>query len=368
MSENIINASAMEILNRMALTPSGEDDRHLYPDSRQKTLQMKGLLEKAWACAEDREDPAFKDKFERLDGMVRWSLARHRTWSWPVLAGVLLFAALLLWGGLSNNDSIKIAKENIKTVEEWEPRDTTITWETCAYPSSDAESMAQWRRRMENANLYKKYHLGEARRRYLQNSETVESYRQKAEAETDQEKKSAYLRQVDYWTKTLDKYKGDFDELAPLDFKATQEYAAKQAKSSLSCIRSDRTVFLTIFLLVMILCALYIWTGNPHGYDITKSSTLHNILGWIRKVGLWFAGAAFGTGFASKLFADDIIWRYEDGHREREADVAGTAGNAVWKIILMVVGVIAFVAVSGIVMFIETAFALPTKLREAKDK
>ena len=377
MENNTINQKAIDLLDQAAFTSSAIKDKerrdrsvkdeHLYPVTKQETLQMQALLAQAWDAADDREEAEFKDKYERLSEVVDWSLSRHKTWKWPVIAGALLFAALLLWVGVSNKDAIKTGKENVKIIKAWEPCDTVITWESCAYPASDAESMAAWKRRTENANLYKSYYLGEAKRRYLQNQESVASFRQKAEAETDQEKKEGYLKQANYWEKTLDEYKAEFDALAPLEFKDMKKEALKRTRDNLSSLRSDRNFFLINFLLVLILCGLYIWTGNPYGYDISKERTRHKVLGWIRKVGFWFAGAAFGTGLAARLFADDIVWKYSDGHTERESDVAGTAGNVVWKIILMVIGVIVFVAVAGIVMLLETAFGIPVKLRERKE-
>ena len=63
-----------------------------------------------------------------------------------------------------------------------------------------------------------------------------------------------------------------------------------------------------MMLLVLALIGLYIWTGYPYGYELTRTRTRDKILSWIRKAGFWLAGICFGTGLAAKLFADDIIW------------------------------------------------------------
>ena len=375
---NTINEKAIELLDQAAFTSSAikEKERrsrsikneHLYPNTKEEALRMKDLLAQAWAAAEDREEEEFKDKYERLSEIVEWSLAKHRTWMWPLIAGALLFAGLLLWGGLSNKDGIKSAKEAIKTIKAWEPCDTVITWESCAYPASDAESMAAWRRHRESANLYKAYKLGEAKRRYLQNQETIASYNKKAETETDSEKKAGYLKQVKYYEESLVKYKAEFDNLAPQNFKDVQKTALDGAKSVLSSDRFMRNLCIFNFILVLILIGLYIWTGNPYGYEISKARTRNKILGWIRKIGFWFVGITLGAGIVQKLFADDIVWLYSDGHTETETDLAGTSMNIILKLGLIAVGLVAFIVLSGFLMLIETAFGIPVKLREIKEQ
>ena len=115
---------------------------------------------------------------------------------------------------------------------------------------------------------------------------------------------------------------------------------------------------------------LYIWTGNPYGYEITNSRVRNKILTWIRKIGFWLAGICFGTGLVAQLFADDnlVEYVYSSGRREvrREADVAGTAMNVMWKIFLLVAGVIIFIGISMFIMIMEGLFGLPAKLREIK--
>ena len=318
--------------------------------------------------AEDREEAEFKDKYERLSEIVEWSLTKHRTWQWPLIIGVLLFAALLFWAGSSNKDNIKNAKENIKIVKAWAPCDTVITWETCGIPATDKESYAEWEHRMENANLYKAYYLREWKRRYLQNQESAASYKQKAEAESDPEKKDGFLKQAKYWEESMVDYKTDFDGLAPQQFKEVQDRALKAVKSSLSTNRNARNFFIFNLILTLILIGLYIWTGNPYGYEISRARTRNKILGWIQKIGMWFVGATLGAGIAQQLFADDIVWKYSDGHTETESDVAGTAMNIIWKLGLIAVGLIAFIALSGLLMLIETAFAIPVKMRELKEE
>ena len=361
--DSIINQKAISILDQAG---ANIVDEYVNPTSEEEVLQMKNALAQAWEAAEDHDEPEFKEKYQRLTDVVNWSLSRHKTWKWPVIAGVALFAALLFWGGISNKDSIQLIKQNIKTVKAWEPCDTVIVWESCTYPASDAESIKEWENRLASANAWKAYYLREWKRRYDQDMESAAKYRQKAEAETDKEKKDSYTKEAKYWEDYSADYKDRFDELAPLKFEDVKKEALKGMKTALGNKRFSRVFFFFNFLLVLVLIGLYIWTGNPYGYEISKARTRHKILGWIRKGGFWLAGLCFGSGVAAQLFADDIVWKYSDGHTETESDVAGTAMNVMWKIILIVIGVVLFVAVSGIVMFFETAFALPGKIREVR--
>lgn len=375
---NTVNQKAIDLMDQAAFTSSAIKDKerqsgsikdeHLFPNTKEEALQMKALIAQAWDAAEDREEAEFKDKYERLSEIVEWSLTKHRTWQWPLIIGVLLFAALLFWAGSSNKDDIKNAKENIKIVKAWAPCDTVITWETCGIPATDKESYAEWEHRMENANLYKAYYLREWKRRYLQNQESAASYKQKAEAESDPEKKDGFLKQAKYWEESMVDYKTDFDGLAPQQFKEVQDRALKAVKNSLSTNRNARNFFIFNLILTLILIGLYIWTGNPYGYEISRARTRNKILGWIQKIGMWFVGATLGAGIAQQLFADDIVWKYSDGHTETESDVAGTAMNIIWKLGLIAVGLIAFIALSGLLMLIETAFAIPVKMRELKEE
>ena len=60
------------------------------------------------------------------------------------------------------------------------------------------------------------------------------------------------------------------------------------------------------------------------------------------------------------------MWKYSDGSTSRESDVAGTAMNVMWKIFLIVIGVVTFIGVAGLIMLLEVAFALPAKIEEDK--
>ena len=168
----------------------------------------------------------------------------------------------------------------------------------------------------------------------------------------------------------MEKTKARFDELAPMKFKDVQKAAVKDMKSSVSSSRAGSTRLLIFVILCGLLIGLYIWTGKPYGYELTRTRTRDKILSWVRKVGFGIAGALFGAGLAAKLFADDYIVKttYSDGSTSthRESDIGGTAINMIIKFGLMAVGVIIFVFISGLIMFIETWGGVKNKIAEYK--
>lgn len=353
--DNTLNQKAIELL--------GEHD---YPKSKEEALQLKALLAKALEAAEDPNEPVFKEKYDELNEIVNWSLTRHKTWKWPVIAGVALFAALLCYGFYSKLQDIKENKEKLQVVKAWtDTRDTTITWEECPetiniYDNNYYENAAHW----------KAYQLIRRKSSYTTHSNWAANYRAQADSASSKKSRKNLLENEKKYAKEAAENRKEFDELAPLKFDDVQKHAVKTIKSWASHSRSTAIFYTICILLVLILIGLYIWTGNPYGYDITKSRTRHKILDWISKWGLRLATLCLGTGIAAQLFADDKIveYVYNSGRREtrREADVAGTAMNVMWKIFLIVIGAILLVGVSGLVMLLETAFGLPTKLREVK--
>lgn len=371
MSTGTINQKAIDLLDQAAFTSSAVKDKertsgsvkdeHLYPKTREEALQMKDLLSQAWDAAEDREEAEFKEKYERLSEVVDWSLTRHKTWKWPVIAGAALFAALLFWGYTAQLKEVKGIKDEIKQVKAWEPvRDTTITWEECGTEYSGTDYY-------KDATTWKVNRLALLKSTYERYSETAAEYKAKADTASNRNDRKSYKEYEKKYSKDAAEKRKEFDELSDAKFKDVQKQATKSLKHYLSNGRGFANFILVVILLVVALIVLYIWTGNPYGYNITKSRTRHKILGWIQKVGFWFAGLCFGTGVAAQLFADDIIWKYSDGSTSREGDVAGTAMNVMWKIFLIVIGVATFIGVAGLIMLLEVAFGLPVKLAESKE-
>ena len=110
----------------------------------------------------------------------------------------------------------------------------------------------------------------------------------------------------------------------------------------------------------MILIPLYIITGYPHGYSITKHRRRSGCMNIFRKVGFGIASFCFGAGLAMSLLPDDIVkTTYSDGHTETHTE--GNAANLIilaMKFGLMIVGAFIFCFVASVIMTIETFYGL----------
>jgi len=369
--EKTINQEAIRLLDEAAFTSSLIKDKerkngvvanedHMYPITKEESEKMASLLQQASEVVEDPNDQEYIDKYAKIEGIVDFSLAKHRTWSWGIILGVVLFAALLFWGFSSNRKDVQATKAEIATIKDWAPADTVITWEgsktDIPYDAEAYKSPIKW----------KSYRLSNLKKWSMEKAASAETYAAKADTASTKESRKNYLEMSEKYAKESKENKEKFDELASADFKESKKIAIDTYKAYLKGDRAEANFFFVSMILIIALIALYIWTGNPYGYELTRTRTRDKILSWIRKVGFWLAATCFGTGLAAQLFADDIVWKYSDGHTERESDVAGTVVNVVWKIGLMIIGAVIFIGVSLFIMAFEAIGGIPEKMRELK--
>lgn len=370
MDTNTINQKALELLDQAMFTSSAIKDKerrsgevktdHIYPLTKEETEKIAALLNQAFEAADDTEDPEFRQKYDQLMEIVRWSNAKHRTWSWAIIAGVLIPAALFLWGVISQQKDIKENKAEMAVVKDWPKADTLITWET-AMENSPYNSDAY-----KSPNAWKAQRLGLLKKWNIERTSMAEEFVTMADTASSKDAKKQYKAAAKKHFKEADDFREQFDKLAAASFKDTQKIAVDTYKGFIRSNRSDANFFMFFFILLALLIALYVWTGNPYGYELSRTRVRDKVLSWIRKAGFWIAGTCFGAGLAAQLFAPDIIWKYSDGHTERETDVAGTAGNVIWKIALMFIGIVVFVGISLFIMCFEAFGGLPEKIRELK--
>jgi len=370
MSTSTINQEALGLLDQAMFTSSAIKDKerrsrevktdHIYPITKEETEKMSALLKQAFDAAEDPEEPEFREKYDQLMEMVNWSNAKHRTWSWGIIIGVLIPAALFLWGVISQQKDIKENKAEMAVVKDWPKADTLITWES-AIENSPFDKEAY-----KSPNAWKAQRLGLLKRWNLERASSAEESLAMADTASTKDAKKQYEASAKKYSKEADDFREQFDKLAAADFKDTRKIAVDTYKGFIRSNRSDANFFMFFFVLLALLIALYVWTGNPYGYELSRTRVRDKVLSWIRKAGFWIAGTCFGAGLAAQLFAPDIVWKYSDGHTERESDVAGTAGNVIWKIALMFIGIVVFVGISLFIMCFEAFGGLPEKIRELK--
>lgn len=375
MEENTINQKAKELLDEVAFTSSlvkkkeresgSVKEDHMYPASKQETDRMADLLQQAKAAADNPDEPAFSERYAQLDDIVQWSYGRYRTWQWSIVAGVVLFALLLLWGRSSKQKDTERLKGEVAQVEAWTPCDTVVTWDGIV-----GDGGVGYAERLFNANRYKAYRLASLKQHVLDFEKYSEDYRHRADTATDKKLKESLLKRVESNTHAAKRDHATFDSIAPMKYEQIKNLAIEDCQRAVDNSKSSAGTYLVFVILLAVLIALYIWTGYAYGYDLTRTRIRDKILNWVRKVGFWLAGIFFGTGLAMQLFAPDYIVKttYADGHTttHREGDVAGTAMNVMLKVVLMAVGACIFVGISLFIMLVETIGGVKAKIRDLK--
>lgn len=371
MEESTINQKAGQLLDEAAFTSSlvkkKERERgtvkedHMYPASKEETDRMANLLQQAKAAADDPNEPTFSEKYNQLNDIVQWSYGRYRTWQWSLIAGAILCTLLLLWARSSNKKDTERYKAELAQVEAWIPCDTTLVWEKI--PEGGGVDYSE---RLFNANKYKAYTLGHLKKSVLDNEKWAKDYLQRADTATTQERKESLQKSAKRDLDDAKKYRAKFDSIAPMKFEQIKSLAIDDCKGSVERSKSTSGTYLGFCIFLVILIALYIWTGYAYGYEMTRTRTRDKILGWVRKAGFWLAGIFFGAGLAMQLFAPDYIVKttYSNGSTSthRESDIGGTAINALFKIGLMAIGIFIFIFISLFIMLVETIGGLRSKI------
>ncbi|MBO7489014.1 MAG: hypothetical protein J6T88_01935 [Bacteroidales bacterium] len=362
MEENrTINQEAMRLLDEAAFTSSKVKKRerkdgvvseeNMYPASKAETDRMTELLHQAEQVADDVNEEEFRNKYDQLNDIVQWSNQRHRTWSWGLIVGALVCALILLIARNSDKKDAELRKANLAQVEAWTPCDTTITWENSAEKSNYDICRT-------NANNWKAYRLSEYKSRCIGNQKSIENYQKMADTASTQEKKESYLKQKAHYEEESVKNRARFDSVAAMKYEQVKQDALNYHQDRVDSANSSAGSKVGFIIFLLVLIALYIWTGYPYGYELTRTRTRDKILGWVRKISFWLAGVFFGTGLLMQLFAPDnlVEYVYSNGRREtrREADIAGTTTNVMIKFIFMAIGLFIFCFISILLMLIET--------------
>ena len=318
------------------------------PATKAETDKLENLLKQAREAADDPHEESFAHKHEDLTDVVSWSNERHKTWSWAIIGGALLGVLLLWWLTSSKNKDVEQEKQKLEKVEAWnQPCDTVITYESCGEMN--------WLGMYDSPNKYKAHQLARAKYRV----EGLKNDIAKADS------MEYYAAHKEEYEKSLKEWEPRFDEINNMSFEELKEAAVKDAKSDIKSVKSGANFVLALLIIVLILIPLYIWTGYPHGYEITASRTREKVLTWVRKIGFGLAGLFFGAGLVFKFFPDETPRQ----RRERSgfSNDTGTKGtNLLFKGLLMLAGAIILAFVSIFIMLVEVIAGLKSKIRTAK--
>ena len=363
MEEQILNNEALAYLDEAMFTSSliKKKDRkkgetswdNVYPRRKSETEKMAALLEKAEEVVEDSNDEEYRERYDRLKEIVEWSKKRHRTWMWSLILGALLGAGIFYYYHNDQKKDIARAKADREQVEQWkEDKVQQTTWKAC--PSEHAKDA--YTLRLSTAQKYKTYKLIDLKHSAENSEKTSKEWLQRADTAKLQENKEKYLHNAEVNKEHAQNYRAKFDSINAMNFAQIHAMAKEDLSGYVERQVSWGKTLQGYMIYLLILIPLYIITGYPHGYTITRHTRRTGCLNIFRKVGFAIASFCFGAGLAMSLLPDyQVKTYYSNGSTSTHTE--GNSLNFViiaLKIGLMIVGAFIFCFVASTVMTIET--------------
>jgi hypothetical protein len=334
-----------------------DDVEDIYPRTKEEALHMDEQLQHAMETAKEPNEENFAERYGMLREIVDWSLKRHSTWKWSLIAGALLGAGIFYYFKKDQEEDIRRAKIEREQVKEWHPIDVVQTpFDKCP----DEHANNAYSLRLSAADKYKMYKLIDLKSSVEYNQKSSKEYGLRADTAKLAENKEKYLNsQKSYAEKAVQK-RAEYDSINAMDFKQIHEMAQQDLARRVESEESHGNTLYAYMVYLLILIPLYIITGYPYGYSITRHRRRSGCMNIFRKVGFGIASFCFGTGLAMSLLPDDIVkTTYSDGHTETRND--SNPANLVilaLKFGLMIVGAFIFCFVASVIMTIETFYGL----------
>jgi len=365
--ENQVNEAAFECLDEAMFLSSLISDKerkqgrvkdwdNVYPTTREETERMEQLLQEAESVVENPRDPDYADRYEALSDVVEWSKSRHRSWHWQLIAGALLGAGIFYYFKNNQQDDIERAKANAAMVEKWDSTEVGLDIKQMSgeYYHSHYED------RLASARNYKMYELSLYKGYAESSQKNVKEAQAKADTASTQERKEAYLKQKEQSEKAMARWQAKYDSIAAMNFAQIKAYARDNLNRRVESEQGFGNGLRNFMIYLLILIPLYIISGYPRGYTMTRHRRMSGCLTSFRKIGFAIASFFFGTGLMMNLLPDDVVrYHYSDGHTETRTEA--NSGNFIilfLKFGLIIIGAFIFCFVSAFIMTIETFFGL----------
>ncbi len=329
---------------------------HVYPTTREETEQMEEWLKRAKASVQNPGDPNYIDRFNKLSEIVEWSKKRHRSWLWQLIAGALLGAGIFYYFENDQQDAIKRAQADVAAVEKWDSTEVGLH-----IKKIDAEyHHSHYGDHLQSAKNFKMYEMSYNQSQIDYSKKMSQEYKTKADTTTNEDNKETYLDYVEMYEKRVAEAGVMLDSLKDMNFAEVKAYALAKERHSLEKEQYHGDNLRNFMIYLLILIPLYIISGYPRGYTLTRHRRMSGCLTSFRKIGFGIAAFFFGTGLLMSLLPDDIVkYRYSDGHTETRRE--GNSSNLIilfLKITLIVIGAFIFCFVSAFIMTIETVLGL----------
>lgn len=323
--EKILNASALSYLDQL--------DSSRYPRTKSEADKMSEVLQQAYDAADNTKDEVFVERYQTLRGIADWSQKRHKSWQWTLVVAALVGAAVLYFFQYRQQSDILQARVDREQVAQWKTvKVNHIDFDVCpSEQSSDEYSM-----RLTSAERYKVYKLVDLKRRALADSAQYVALR------------------------------ATYDSINTMEFAQIHELALGDLDAHVDHQEWRGIMLYAYMIYLLVLIPLYIITGYPHGYTITRRSHRPGCLNIFRKVGTAVAMFCLGAGVASTLLPDYVGSNTTvDGkttkHRERGFF---SALLIIVRVVLIVVGAVLLCIVASVVMTIESIVGLVDMFRK----
>lgn len=369
MYNEMTNQRAWALLDEAMFTSSqikqsereaGETDwEKVYPTSLAETRKMEQLLDEAVEVSDDPNEPEFRERYNALQEVVTWSLERNRSWRWQIILGTIIAACIVYYFNTQDKERAQEAKAHVESVQQWTPQDTTLVYAKLPKSGYIDNYYA-------SANKYKLYQLAHYKSLIESAAANIDYYKQKADTCTDAKKKQALEKNMAACKENMAKDQEAYKRYEKMTYAELKEDALAQAKASVESRESSRRTTLAWLAFLIVVIPLYIITGYPRGYVLTRHQKQDKILSFVRKAGFTIAAFFFGAGVAMALLPDMVVERrYASGRTERTTE--GNMANIIVlgiKAALIVVGVVIFSFVSVLIISVETCSRLVDVIRD----
>ena len=339
----------------LAMRPLDEDQVAVAMTTPEVAMQVDALLDKAETVAEDPYEDEFWDRITTLRDAVSWTLKRHFTHSWALIAGVFISIAIMGYYAMEGKSELNKAENQLASVKKWEKCDTTLA----EYPQ-EVNSYQLYGTRLKDANSYKVYQLHNSYNHYLMAKGTAAEYAQRADTASTKDMQKNYLAQQEDYEKKAKDYFKEYEEWNAMSFRKVKSAAIDECKSEVKAAKASSRLLSFIFFLTLIMVPLYIIGSYQFGYVQVKYEKEAAFLEKIRVWGYSIAGALFGAGLMMNFLPDYIVttrWSNGSVTKERESNPANII-ILVMKLMLVVAAVIVLCFVSFFLMAYSTVTGL----------
>ena len=365
--ERMLNEEALDLLDEAMFTSSLISDKErkkgrvndwesVFPVSKEETERMEQLLDKAEEVAEDPTEEKYADRLSDLRDVVEWSKKRHRSWTWKLIAGALVGAGIFYYFERDHQDDIERACADLATVQAWDSTEVALNVGniTAEYHNG------HYNDRLSSPKNFKMYELSTIKSHKEYQEKEAARIQTMADTASTEELKTSRLESVAKHKERAVEYQAEYDSVAAMNTAQIKAYALEKRGNSLQSEKDYGRRLHNFMIYLFILIPLYIITGYPRGYTLTKSRSRIGCLTAFRKVGFGLASFFFGTGLAMSFLPDDVVkYHYSDGHTETRTE--GNVGNFLimfLKFGLMIIGAFLFAFVASFIMTIETVLGL----------